>query len=57
MSDKRQKNQLADGGNAGSDRQMVLAWDQEEPGEARKDLRRGTESLVAKRIAESPAFG
>jgi RNA-directed DNA polymerase len=57
MSDKRQKNQLADGGNAGSNQQMVLAWDQEEPGEARKDLRRGTESLAAKRMAESPAFG
>jgi len=57
MSDKRQKNQLADGGNAGSNQQMVLAWDQEEKGEARKDLRTGTESLVAKRIAESPAFG
>lgn len=57
MSDRRQKNQLADGGNAGSNQQMVLAWEQEEKGEARKDLRTGTESLVAKRIAESPAFG
>jgi len=57
MSDKRQKNQLADGDNAGSNQQMVLAWDQEEPGETRKDLGRGTESLVAKRIAESPAYG
>lgn len=57
MNDKRQKNQLADGGNAGSNQQMVLAWDQEESGESRMDLRRGTESLMAKRIAESPAFG
>ena len=57
MSDKRQKNQLADGGNAGSNQQMVLAWEQENKGESPKDLCRGTESLVAKRIAESPAFG
>lgn len=57
MSDKRQKNQLADGGNAGSNQQMVLAWEQENKGESPKDLRRGTESLMAKRIAESPASG
>lgn len=36
---------------------MVLAWEQEYRGEAPKGLRRGTETLVAKRIAESPALG
>ncbi len=42
MSDKRQKNQL------------VLAFEQEDRGEAPEDLSAGTESLAAKRRAESP---
>lgn len=44
MSDKRQKNQLA------------LAFEQEYRGEAPKGLHEGTESLAAKRRAESPAI-
>jgi RNA-directed DNA polymerase len=43
VSDKRQNNQL------------VLAFEQEHRGEAPKGLSEGTESLAAKRIAESPA--
>ncbi len=45
MSDKRQKNQL------------VLAFMEEERGEASKGLREGTETLAAKRGTESPAIG
>jgi RNA-directed DNA polymerase len=45
MSDKRQKNQL------------VLAFAEENRGEAPKGLREGTESLAAKRRTESPAIG
>ena len=45
MSDKRQNNQL------------VLAFDEEERGEAPKGLGEGTESLAAKRGTESPAIG
>jgi len=36
---------------------MVLACDQEDRGEASKDLGEGTESLAAKRGTESPAIG
>jgi RNA-directed DNA polymerase len=43
MSDKRQNNQLA------------LAFEQEYRGEAPKGLNKGTESLAAKRMSESPA--
>lgn len=57
MSGKRQNNQCADGGNAGSGQQMVLAFAEEYRGEAPKGLGEGTETRVAKRIAESPAFG
>jgi len=45
MSDKRQKNQL------------VLAFPDENRGEAPKGSEEGTESLTAKRPAESPAIG
>jgi len=45
MSDRRQKNQL------------VLAFPEESGGEAPTDSREGTESLTAKRRAESPAIG
>jgi hypothetical protein len=45
MSDKRQKNQL------------TLAFAEEYRGEAPKGLGGGTESLTAKRSAESPAIG
>jgi RNA-directed DNA polymerase len=45
MSDKRQKNQL------------VLAFDEEYRGEARKGLAEGTESLAVKRGTESLAIG
>src|SRR3954447_1304757 len=45
MSDKRQKNQL------------VLAFVEEDRGEAPKGLVEGTESLAAKRGTESPAIG
>jgi len=45
MSDKRQKNQL------------VLAFTEEDRGEAPKGLEEGTESLTAKRGTESPAIG
>jgi RNA-directed DNA polymerase len=45
MGDKRQKNQL------------VLAFGEESRGEAPMDSREGTESLTAKRRAESPAIG
>ena len=45
MSDKRQKNQL------------VLAFLAEDTGEARRAAEEGTESLTAKRKAESPAIG
>jgi len=45
MSDKRQNIQL------------VLAFDQEDRGEASNDLVEGTESLAAKRGTESPAIG
>jgi RNA-directed DNA polymerase len=45
MSDKRQKNQL------------VLAFLAEDEGEARRAAEEGTESLAAKRKAESPAIG
>jgi RNA-directed DNA polymerase len=45
MSGRRQKNQL------------VLAFLEEDRGEAPKGLREGTESLAAKRTAESPAIG
>ena len=45
MSDKRQKNQL------------VLAFMEEDRGEAPKCLREGTESSTAKRGTESPAIG
>src|SRR5437763_6596277 len=44
MGDKRQKNQL------------VLAFMEEERGEASKDLREGTESSAGKRGIESPAI-
>jgi RNA-directed DNA polymerase len=44
MGDKRQKNQL------------VLAFMEEDRGEAPKDLQRGTESSVVKRGTESPAI-
>jgi RNA-directed DNA polymerase len=57
MSGQRQKNQSASGGNAGNNQQMVLALEQEYRGEASKGLYRGTEPHVAKRFAESPAFG
>lgn len=57
MSDKRQKNQLTHGGHAVRDQQLVLAFMQEDRGEAPKDLTEGTESLVAKRRTESPAMG
>ena len=45
MSEKRQKNQL------------VLAFLVEDTGEARSAAKEGTESLGAKRSAESPAIG
>jgi len=45
MNDKRQKNQL------------VLAFMEEDRGEAPKGLQEGTESFAAKREAESPAIG
>lgn len=45
MSDKRQKNQL------------VLAFLAEDEGETRRTAEEGTESLAAKRKAESPAIG
>jgi RNA-directed DNA polymerase len=45
MSGKRQKNQL------------VLAFLAEDTGEARRAAKEGTESLAAKRTAESPAIG
>jgi RNA-directed DNA polymerase len=45
MSDKRQKNQL------------MLAFMEEDRGEAPKVLREGTETLAAKRTDESPAIG
>ena len=45
MSDKRQNNQL------------MLAFDQEDRGEASKGLIEGTETLTAKRGTESPAIG
>ena len=45
MSGKRQNNQL------------VLAFAEEDRGEAPKGLGEGTESLAAKRKAESPAIG
>ena len=45
MGDKRQKNQL------------VLAFMEEDRGEAPNGLREGTESLAAKRRTESPAIG
>jgi hypothetical protein len=45
MSDKRQKNQL------------LLAFAEEDRGEAPKGLGGGTESLTAKRGTESPAIG
>src|SRR5690242_12002967 len=45
MSDRRQKDQL------------VLAFDEEDRGEAPKGLVGGTESLGAKRGTESPAIG
>jgi RNA-directed DNA polymerase len=45
MSDKRQKNQL------------VLAFLAEDTGEARRAAEEGTETLTAKRKAESPAIG
>jgi len=45
MDDKRQKNQL------------VLAFMEEDRGEAPKGLQEGTESFAAKREAESPAIG
>jgi RNA-directed DNA polymerase len=57
MSDKRQKNQLTHGGNMVRDQQMVLAFMQEDRGEAPKDLTEGTESRVAKCRTESPAMG
>ena len=44
MSDKRQKNQL------------LLAFMEEDRGEAPNGLREGTETLVAKRNEESPAI-
>ena len=45
MGDKRQKNQL------------VLAFMEEDRGEAPKDLPEGTESSAGKRGIESPAIG
>ena len=44
MDDKRQKNQL------------VLAFREEDRGEAPKDLSEGTESFTGKRGTESPAL-
>jgi len=57
MSDKRQKNQLAHSGSVARDQQMVLAFEQEDRGEAPKDLKEGTESLAGKRGTQSPAIG
>ena len=56
MSDKRQNNQLAHSGSVVGAHQMVLAFDQENRGEASKGLREGTEPLTAKRGTESPAM-
>ena len=45
MSDKRQKNQLADSGSVVRAQQMELAFAQEHRGEAPKGLSEGTERL------------
>ena len=57
MNDKRQNIQLAHSGSVVGNHQMVLAFDQEDRGEASKDLGEGTESFTAKRGTESPAIG
>ncbi len=57
MSDKRRNNQLAHSESVVGNHQMVLALDQEDRGEASKDLGEGTESFTAKRGTESPAIG
>jgi RNA-directed DNA polymerase len=55
MNDKRQKNQLANSGNAVSAMQMELAFIGELRGEASTHLRKGTETPIAERGTESPA--
>jgi len=57
MSDKRQKNQLAHSESVVRNQQMVLAFMEEDKGEAPNGLREGTESFKAKREDESPAIG
>lgn len=56
MSGKRQKNQLTYSGSDVRNQQMVLAFEEEDRGEAPKGLREGTETLTAKRVDESPAI-
>jgi RNA-directed DNA polymerase len=56
MSDKRQKNQLAQSGNVVRNQQMVLAFADESRGEALRVSDEGTESSMAKRGTESPAI-
>ena len=55
MNDKRQKNQLANSGNAVSAMQMELAFVGERKGEASTHPRKGTETPLAERGTESPA--
>ena len=55
MNDKRQKNQLANSGNAVSAMQMELAFVGERKGEASTHPRKGTETPIAERGTESPA--
>ena len=57
MNDKRRNIQLAHSESVVGNHQMVLAFDQEDRGEASKDLGEGTESFTAKRGTESPAIG
>jgi RNA-directed DNA polymerase len=56
MSDKRQKNQLTHNGNVVRAQQMELAFTDESRSEAPRVSGEGTESLVVKRRAESPAM-
>ena len=56
MNGKRQNNQLVHNGRVECAQQMVLAFDQEDRGEASKCLREGTEPFTAKRGTESPAI-